>query len=337
MASKAYLGNIAGWVVSGLMVAGIVLFLVVPVAAPSPSTPEIKAARTGFLSSYAPDVSITSVLPAEPSGSGNAGDDYFQAVKIWRDNEQELDALVEALLRRRPPAPLPAIVNEIIEHVRKGAAKAKMEYVFVHTDKKLKVSRFYRPARELNDVAILLQQLGHFHLENERYEVAIDLFQLIFVMGWHMFEERAIVDMMFQGLGIQQSAADLLAMAYRKQDMNEQAEATKKYRVALSSVELKCNDKLDLLWGVGVRSDTLRPADVFAVAERDADRAWRVQATFSLGILKFAVRHDGDRRLNKRLIEKFMKSDDPLIRSAAEASRRLKLSDFRMLGTPPTD
>ena len=318
------MGSKVGWIISGALVLLFVIAVVVPVAFPTPSKP-VKALEKGFLDVYKVSEPLSLAVGAMPSGAGDAGNDYFEAVQVYRQNKEEVDAWIASFASPPPPNSLPESVQQIARHVEAGAEKASMKYVFVHTPKELKVNRFYEPADELNAVANVVVYTSHFHANRDETDRQIELLKALCVFGWHLYEERAHPVIMNYGLGFQMDAANFLAQEYKEAGLTEQAADAEAYYKAITALLTRFDEKMSVLWNTKPA-----PGEIFYVAENDADRAWRVRAILSLGILKFTST-GADRRYNKKLILKYMNDSDPMIAAAAEAARYLLMSEFNML------
>jgi hypothetical protein len=77
-----------------------------------------------------------------------------------------------------------------------------------------------------------------------------------------------------------------------------------------------------------------RTGDVFELARRSGERMWRVEAVMALGRVRyFAGTSDSaaDQRAAYALVKKLAENDpDPVVRTAAAASRDLTIEQYRM-------
>ena len=318
------MGSKVGWIISAVLVLLFVIGVVIPVTFPSPSKP-VKALETGFVGLYKISEPISRAVGTIPSGAGNAGDDYIEAVRVYRDNKEEVDNFITASTAPPMPAVLPESVQQIISHVEQGAEKAKMKYVFVHTPKELSVKRFYDPADELNTIANAVLYASHFHANRDERDRQIDLLKALCIFGWHLFEERGNTILMSYGLGFQMDAANFLGLEYKKMGLDEDRNNAEAYYTAVTALSGKFDEKMSVLWNTKPA-----PGEIFYVAENDADRAWKVRAVLTLGVLKFTST-GSDRRYNKKLITRLMTDSDPMVAAAAKAARTLMMSEFNML------
>ena len=326
------MGNLAGWIISCVLVVLMVLALVVPLAFPSAPRPSSDLLKRGYLDPYQVKTPISVVTGGAPSGSGDAGKDYFQAVTIYRNNRSELAPLNQLVSLRDLPETMPASAIQIAEHIQAGAAKANMTYTFVHTPHELSVSFDYPPAMELFYIANVALNVAENRALSGDPDGAIAIGKAVCTMGWHMFNERKMADMEMKGLWIQASAADALGHFYQKSFQADQAQAVRAYSDDVMRVYNDCTKKWSKLCATKVN-----PGDVCYIAQNDADRAWRVRAVLSLGLVKFAAKATSHKRYNKRLILRYMEDSDPLIKAAAVAARHLMKSEYNVLGVAPVE
>jgi len=73
------------------------------------------------------------------------------------------------------------------------------------------------------------------------------------------------------------------------------------------------------------------PGDIFALAENSGEAMWRVEAILALGRLKFSAERPGDTRGASAAIESLCNHGDPRIRTAARAAKDLTIEQFRKL------
>jgi len=319
------MGSKVGWIISGVMVLLFFIAVVIPVAFPSPSKP-IKALELGFLDLYKlPELST--IVDTLPSSAGNAGDDYKQALSVYATNKDEVDEFIAGFAAMPAPTILPGSVQELVDLVEQGSRKASMKYVFIHTEKELSVRRFYKPADDMNLLANALVCTSYFHQNRGEKDRQIELLKVLGIMGWHLYEERAHPAMMAYGLGFMMDSASGLLQRYNDDGLTTEAAQAEVFSKAVIALEQKFNDKMNVVWNTSPHA-----GDVFYIAEKDADTAWRVRAILSLGILKFTST-GADRRYNKNLILKFMKDGDVKIAAAARAARHLMYSEFNTLAS----
>ena len=350
------IGNKKGWLISAAIAGAallISLMIILQSAFSSGSRATTKTLRAGVLDKWTTAEPISGFISDPPLGTDNAGDDYARAVRLIRDNEEVIrrfhgsyrtwqtnaqEATYETrgmpredtLARiREIPFDVPPQVEEMLRHVAQAVTQEKMEYVFVHTSPKLYVDRRIEASYDLIAVAKVLMDVSAYHYYRDDFEQSLTPREHLLVLGWHMFNERAHVDMMYQGLIIQLDALEMLITAYEELGHADKADRARNYRASVKDLMDRMAEKLDAIMPPADEDRLAEPGDVFNVARNDQDRAWRVQAVLALGILKVqpqGVIARADERVTRKLIREFEKSSDPMIRAAAVAARDLTLA-----------
>ncbi|MFB3891793.1 MAG: hypothetical protein ACE15C_07195 [Phycisphaerae bacterium] len=325
------MGNKAGWIIAGaiVVVLGLIIVWLVWFPGHSDATMDTKAPGVlDFKDVKDMGASVDLVIGAEPSGSGNAADDYKKAIDIANANAKAIDALADnqyeklrgmwSESKRLTDAELAAF-KQIDDAVRPGAAKAKMEYILVYTPKEAQVGMMRGlPTKSFQRVADALEALAADCKARKDFAEAEKVLFHEMVLGWHLTNERVRPWMTLKGVNIQESAAEGLEKVYHAQGKDIYAKklpALQKYGGALEYLGEQINSKTKILW-------TIRPniGDVFNIAENDKDRAWRVQAILKLATSKFNVQDRGDRMYIDTLLRGASKSAEPAERAAAKAA-----------------
>jgi len=355
------IGNKNGWLIAAA-IGGVALLLSLIIVMQSTfsagSKPTTATLVSGALDEWNTDEPIGGFIDSPPIGEGNAGDDYARAVRVLRDNAETIrrfhggfrtwrsgaqevnyelsDEPKEVRLAgiREVPFDQPPAVAEVLKHVAEGAGKEMMEYVFVHTirDDGLRVDRRIEASKDFIAIAKVLMDVAEYHYYRSEPEQVLGPDEGAVVMGWHMFNERAHVDMMYQGLIIQNDALQTLIPTYEDLGYTDKADRARAYRSSVKRLIDRIEEKLDVLMPLDDQDRLTNPAnpgDVFNIARNDKDRAWRVQAVLALGILRVqpqGVMARGDERVTRKLIKKFLNDPEPLIRAAAVAARDLTLT-----------
>ena len=321
-----------GWIAAGLFALAIGGFILKQTVFPSPTRPSITTRRTGFMDRIEVDASITDILGALPTGGGNAGDDYHQAVTIYLAAKQAIEDAIIDLGKGADTGHEDALaaLNGMYGHISSGAKKKEMKYLLVHAPKELRVGRKLPEIETLSEVAACMDLLAFYNLANNRLRQAEAIYKDLMIMGWHMAAARSHYHMVTTGFGIQRMGAQGLQSVYRTMggSFKQRVEALEEYRSAARETGYAYTEKLDLLW-----KTKPHPGDVFNIAENDKDRAWRVQGVLAMGILRYTTGRRGDTKYNTRLLEEFAKDKDPLLAAAAKAARELTEPEFNLLGT----
>lgn len=334
------MGNRLGWIIAGLLTLVIVgVFLAVAVF-PQPTPPSNRITSPGALDQVELKADPAVILGWSPSGGENAGAYFAQAVrkcKAGRPAIQDLLAKAPSLANGKETLTdaQSAMLKEIAEAVHAGAQQASMRYVFEFTPKVVEVGAGMPEAGELQDVLNALLLYSASLIGQKDYLPAERVYQDTLMMGYDLTRERARVWTVKMGLGLQSAACGRLEALYNKYmpERKTRLADLSAYRLALSDLTRSYEDKLAMLHQF--RSVKENPGDVFNMAENDKDRAWRVEAIATLGVVKFIAPGRGDKRYAKKLIDRYLSSSDPLEAAAAKAANDLTIEQYRTLGSRP--
>ena len=328
------MGSKLGWLLAGalaLLVLGAALWMLF---FPGRSSPTKATAAKGVLDLQKTNVSIATVLGAEPSGAGNAGEDYRKAIQLYRLNRKAIEEYTrqqDEAPKAQPPAKTLEVLKQIDAHVAAGADKARMTYALsLTTSKRLQANFFYMPAYDFEDISATLDALLNCHYHNGQFDKALAVLTHSLVLGWHMAEERAILHSVHSCLGIQIRSLNGMRDVYRAGGgaSKEKLASIQEYLSAVKTLRDAYDRKAEVLW-------TPRPhaGDVLNLAEHDQDRACRVQAIVTLGMLRFSAARRSDRRYAMALIERYAAASDPLDVAAAKTARDMAQDDVKNFAT----
>ncbi len=322
------MGSKLGWIIGGVFAAVIIIFILLTLVFPSPSKPTRATTEEGALELHVIDFWPQSVVGGKPTGSGNAGDDYVEAIDMLQSNMDVIKNALSGGYENVPPdSPAVDALEKIESTVADGNNKAEMQYTLVHTPKDFRVSHTFRPALNLEEVAGAMNTLAQIHMGNKKYDEAIEALKRMFILGWHMTSERSRGDMVLKGISLRKRAAKNLLAAYEKKSGShkEQKNDLKKFIEEAEYIEAVQGSKQRIL-----RKWPAEPGDIFNIAENDKDRAWRVEAILHLGYMKFRRADErGDMRKLNNLIEHYMENGDKLEKAAARAARDFTRQQYR--------
>ncbi len=336
------MGNRLGWIIAGIFVVGVVAIAVLVVYQQfyRPTPPTSATTARGRLSVQKPSEPITLVVPAEPSGEGDAGDDYLRAVQAYRANPRirEICRRAGALMRnqyRPTPAEL-ALLQPVADAIRAGAQKRTMTYTW-REHKEFRVPYIAPEASELQAVTDVPVFLHHYHIAagEASYPQAERCLFDEFILGWHMMNERARLGVVRRGFGLQKDACRRLMRLYAaKWNKPDRHAAVKRYLEDLTLVSGVYADLEDqVLWRIrkelGLSGP--HPGDVFNLAENHADPAVRRHATVVLGVVKLTCRRSANKRYVRRLIASKLRSSDEIERAAARAAQAFGQEELNQL------
>jgi hypothetical protein len=363
-------GNIAGWIGALLIVVVVYFVTLHSYLFPSASEPSPEVQTEEFLKQHDITESVALVVGAAPTGPGNAADDYKQAIntyntptymdqvrefdRMWQRKEDDLkfdrtnirerishlDGAEKRAEQDRLLAEvwaeynieIPSIVGTLQKQLAAGAKKKEMRYVESYGPDTPDVHIETEQSSRLVQMAMFLQKIHRYQIRKGQADQAIEPLKNQVILGWHMYNEHADVQSMFRGLQIQQTAMDMLEEIYATKGENSKITQMKPYQDHIDGLERYVREKHGILWFVLIQNGN--PGDVYYLIENDQDPAWRKRAVLTLGMLKFMPCLHADKLVIRRKIIKYCESDDPLVKSSAEASRDFTRKEYNRLGAP---
>ena len=321
------MGNKTGWALGiggAILVAAVAVYLLY---LSPPDSPTDDTLRQGALELKEPSMSIDAVLGRMPSGDCNAGDAYARAAAVWEKHKarfKKIYHILDSTPRHLTPDEL-ALCNEVYDKLKPAIRCESMRYTFVHTAKELRVSAFAKGVEELLGLNDVLECLAEHYRRTENYKQVVTVNEHRLVLGWHMMNERARMQMVTAGMDIMQAALMYLETFHGEIGKPGRAEAAGEYNADISTARAAMDAKRKIVWTLAEREDGKKapqPGDLFRIIEHDQDRTWRVEAILALAVLRHTDRdHRGNMRKINALLDQAAGSDDELIRAAAEVAR----------------
>ena len=331
------MGSKFGWILSGALVLGIGLVIILVVAFPQPSDATRATQQKGFFDKCEPTRPVSDAIGYTPNAPGNAADDYVRAMSVMNQNRGALGKGRQNIQKCVSPSPESmAVYEEVAKLVRPAARKKQMKYTMVYTPKALRVSKMPQGFAALRSLASRLADLAVAYRDAEQYEKSMEVVKLRFVLGWHMMNEGARAMTVTTGMEIQQGAAKEIAELYTRMGQPGKAARPQAYANGISRGVGLYNRKLNTLWVLQTRrsaksgkSANATPGDVFRYVEEDEDIVWKIDGTLYLGQIRVQVKKRGDLRVANNLIEESAKSDNEYLRAAAKAAKIVTIEDIR--------
>jgi len=341
------MGNKLGWIIAAIFGGFVVILIVKVVFFPSPTSPTGNTTAPGMLSFQRPAEPLDLVLGDRSLADGDAGEDYRRALEAYQSNLSAIEEVFDKYakvaggnyhLGEDELAPL----REVASAVADAAAKKKMTYYFRLTPKKMQVPYYPPQMAEFRDLGRVLQVLATHHRLSgpEGYAKAEEHLLEMFMMGRHLMDERARLDLVRFGVWLQDAACGLLVKLYAKWDKPDRAEQVKRYQEGLWTIRSTYRDLYDLIWRLEPASGggwSPNAGDIFNLATRHSDRSVRVEAILSLGMVKLTATGRGDQRYVRKLIREKLSSEDELERAAAGCAEALDKAGLeRLVGKSST-
>ena len=336
-------GNLRGWIISAVLLAGLGWLCKViydfgkpTAAAPIPKLVDGKPSRETIRPR---DSLVALALPIAPSAivqptvDGNAGDALRAALELYRDPTTRR-AYERFASRNRNAGDYDALPKAPIEKLIEAGPMRQMRFLSTgDLDRIINYDTRNRP--DLND----LQQLAGVASTLANYRAfkppgsdrmvdpagARKLFEALFLIGQKLFEERVVYDEMQLGLELMAGATGglmKLAEAERNVEMLGRLRAFDEARVQYVTGHILP------IWRVISSIDdgviARHAGNVFLLAMEGEDRMWRVEALLKLGRYRFHATRAGDQSTANRVLKQIAASEaDPVIQHAARTARDL--------------
>jgi hypothetical protein len=339
------MGSKLGWILAVILVTVVVVVVVKFVVFPSPTLPTPATTAPGRLALLGPAEPVTLVLPAEPSAPGDAGEDYASAMQLRRDNLQALRDVfihindVQSGKYHLTDADLD-LLKRTIAPLDSAAQKKEMTYYFRLTSQKIEIP--YWPKEEMSqfqdlcDTPLMLAA-HHIQAGKDSYGQAENCYFDVFAIGLHLINERARLDLVRLGIGLEKLGCERLEKLYTQWGRQDRAGEIKRYFDGLLNFSSTYGELCDLvLWrwqGQDSGMQGLHPGDIFNLAENHPDRSVRVEATLGLGVVKLTCSRRGDHKRVAELVRRKLASHDPIERVAGKCADELNAEGFKRLLT----
>ena len=334
------MGNKLGWILAGIFGAFIIIVLVMVLFFPSPTDPTRATTSPGMLTLQKPAEPLTTLLPSAPDGEGNAADNYRQALKSYDKNSEAIEAMFKhysALMKDeyRLTDDDVALLNSVAKHIAAGVAKKEMSFYLseqmeVSYDRTAEAERF----QSVVDAPRML--FAHYIGKGESsFADAEKCMFDVLVLSQHLIDERARVDIVRTGIGLQKIACNSLVLLYDKWNKPERAKSARDYLAGLGDMSSIYSELSAVARKFKLAEDgavvTPNPGDIFNLVANHADRAVRVEAILGLGLVKLTCTGRGDHKRVRDLINEKLNSDDPIEQAAAKYADAMDEKDLNRL------
>ena len=328
------MNSLVGWIVGGVILVGVGLLIAMLVFFPSHSDPTEMTTAPGALDLHQMTMTLTDVLGAEPTGDGNAADDYAKALDVYRKDRETWKALNLKMVNAMENAVVGDVEKDLMkqfaDHCHDGAKKANMDYCVAYGQKP-SIEMEQADSKALEKLCECLQTcLLYQQLVVKDSAAAQQIGKDMLILGWHITKERAYPLTVMAGYNTQGAACERLAEIYKSDPKLAAADTVGRLRDYRSQAQTVLRDSQHLLemW----KANPLA-GDFFNVIDNTKDPAWRVQGLLGLGIIKFRSEGDrGDRMYTQRLLEKYSTSGTELEKRAAKAAKDFTREEYQHIG-----
>jgi hypothetical protein len=316
-------GNKLGWgIAAGIAI--IAIGLIVMIEMGNKITPPTKLTlNASNMATIQFPIAPETIVPMNESG--DAGERYARAVADYRRNRQAY----QKINNPAEGAALPGIREIVQATPLKG-----MSFAAGRADALIN----HRPPREREDLEALRElglvcgRVGLLYKKSNPAE-AMKYYNAQFALGAKMFNERLIMQEM--EIGIQLIAQSIAAMKSVAEDAKND-ELVKKYDAFYTALLDYQENSLNPVWraisSIDDKVIARHSGDVFVLATSAEEKLWRVEATLSLGRMRFKANRAADNRGATRVLKTLARDSDEHVAMAAKKALELTVQDVRQLG-----
>jgi hypothetical protein len=225
-------------------------------------------------------------LPVDPhklvngmTDSGDAGDFYRAAIRAYEAKKSLYEGDHYDFKSDIDP--------DAFSHIFAGAKCAKSTLLTANPDQYLGYEdAFLEPLDALHKIENAMGKRGMYLLRTNKAEEARKYFEAVYFLGVKLFDERLVMEELDRGIGAMKDGIyGLHEMALAAKDDNRAAELQRQGD-ALSDY---FRNTFNPLGGLTHDLSSERPGNVFLLAEKGAERVWRVEAIREMGRMKWSV------------------------------------------------
>ena len=260
-------------------------------------------------------------MPAlhEPSAPGaDAGQAYQDVLTHFSSREPVLTRRDPS---RWPREPVTKLRELMVEAMRAGDVPDG--FLDRYLPVKLQADPRFGPALEWIQT-ILLHEADRLR-EADDDTAARDAAMAVWALGRRAFEHNTRLFNRRQGLRLM--AASGQHMLQHADRYGIDTAALRRWANTINTIQNKWMSKSQIIYSVDPHA-----GDLINLAKNDKDRSFRVGATLRLGIAKFTADGPANREAVQQTIDQLKKSDDQLIREAAQAADNATRRDAGLTG-----
>ena len=315
--------NRVGLIIAAVLVVvlGVGMFFIIR-GVPNSPTP---ATAANVLTKNELETPVTTVVPL-PQSSCDAADAYQKGVLEYRANKEAFRLVNEIDPKETPNAKLPVLS---VSYLLAGAKCGQFNYHVRFLDQPL-----YILSGEQGNYLTAFQAMSRAGYKQvlldvgaNRLDRAERISRAIVILGWHIWNERVRVESSARGLDIIQTGLEGLAAVYRKQKNNAALEKVLDFSLAVDRAGRRMRDKMTKV----THTPNLWCPDLVRMAERDADKAWRIEAILRLGLARWTSSSRADRRVAGDLLARLSDDPDAQIQSAARRAEKFSRRDVHRM------
>ncbi|MAE61905.1 MAG: hypothetical protein CMJ49_11185 [Planctomycetaceae bacterium] len=257
------------------------------------------AITDAILARHSLDPSLLNV--AEPTEDGDAADGYLAAVDLFNDNQR---ALVGGTADQ-------TVVRQIVDHLITAMRQRRTRHGFL--DAQVPMTPAANP--QYDEALTRIAQLVATYARQTDAARGLDAANALLTFGVRLFEHNDRLQPRFDGLSVMEEAVDAMDVLTTARVDND-GYLGGSTLAPITEIRNAWHTKRGL-----VHSPSPHAADLLQVAEHDADRSFRIEATLTLGIARFSSPSRGNVRVINDYLGRALAGDDPLIAVAAQVAQ----------------
>ncbi|HET6250706.1 MAG TPA: hypothetical protein VFE47_23660 [Tepidisphaeraceae bacterium] len=331
-------GNTVGWVISGILGLGL-SFMLYMVASPPSRTDPTGSAK--FAIAYKP-----LALPAGADAAAAPGTKDCDAGEFYRKAIEDYQVTARAYERfktdrmngsEKDMSGIAYIVEG--RNCRNGTIFAKELPKIVNYDNS------EPPLEALQEIGEAACTFGKLYM-NDKYaaeksggklqpEKALALWEGTFVLGRHLYDERACWAEYIVGHGLMQTAGRNLADYYKSQNNSERADKIQTFLEDEGAQSTKMIEAFKLVGAIDENYAGVYAGDIYKIAlSPTADKMFRAEALKHIGNYRFNSMTRGDQLAAKKVLKDMVEDNDipANVKAAANAAHELTIQKHNMIG-----
>lgn len=345
-------GNLTGWIIAAGLAAALFFLGSTIVGLGRPSDPVPIARLVNGKPSGKPMSPAESLakleLPVSPKSivqpevNGDAGPKLREAIAALNEGDvlRQYDRFVNST--RRQQIDYDRLPMRPIELLIEAGRMRSMRFLDVAPEKSINYDTESRTElRQIDLVAKAAIALGYWKAFKPQGADAMQdapgarrIFESVFVLGGHLFDERVVYDELNVGLEWMASAAGGLMKLAKEQGNTELLARLETFDSERAKYVV--NHIIPIWRVISSMADNViaqHAGNVFQLAEQSEDPVWRVEAILKIGRFRFSAGRAGDQGHADRILRRLAREteDDPRLRAAVSAAKTLTVEQFRLI------
>ena len=321
-------GNRLGWGISVLITVAVVSSLTFLARGAStiskPTQFGLEAADDALAIPVSPQTVLGAPKPCD------AAQPYSEAIALYRREPNVYDDVAAGTSKATDASQLPAI-----QRLMEGTHCQQMSLFAADPPRVVR----YGDAPDLEALVAVGKaavRLGLTHQAAKRNADATRCYEAAFALGSKLYEERLTHRELMAGMELMGEGGVALSRLSFGSGDTIRSEAAHKFEAARrATFTANVQPVASKLISIDRNVVGQHVGDVFHLADRAAERTWRVEAILALGRMQYFVGEGGrrgDQRGATRQLKQHASDKDPVIRAAANAALSLTREQMRTLG-----